>query len=351
MFPLLMTAAGTVKPARVFIIGAGVMGLQAIATARRLGAIVEAYDIRPAAKEQVLSLGAKFAELPLEAGEAEDQGGYAREMGEEFINRQREAMARWVADSDVVITTAAIPGKKAPVLVTGEMIRQMRPGSVVVDMAAEQGGNVDISRAGETFVEDGVTVLGPRNLAATIPFHASQMYGRNITSFLTHLLTKEGDLKIDREDEITAATLVTHDGEIVHSRVREVMGLPELPSPEAKHPEGAGELPSESASALAEESANGEQKKADEKPEGEKPAEEASGAEESGEERAVATQAEEERSVAVPQEEERAVEATPKSEEEQKVEGEAQSEGEKDTPEGGEDKPEGEGEGESEKQG
>ncbi len=222
MFPMLMTAAGTISPARVFVVGAGVAGLQAIATARRLGAVVEAYDVRPAVREQVESLGGKFVELELETGEAEDAGGYAKELGEEFYTRQREMMLRVVAGSDVVITTAAIPGKKAPVLVTRPMVEGMRLGSVIVDLAAERGGNCELTRAGETVEHGGVTILGPVNIPSTIPYHASQMYSKNITTFLLHLV-KEGKLELDTEDEITAGTLVTRDGEVVHPRVQEAL--------------------------------------------------------------------------------------------------------------------------------
>ncbi|MBN2288505.1 MAG: Re/Si-specific NAD(P)(+) transhydrogenase subunit alpha [Candidatus Glassbacteria bacterium] len=224
MFPMMMTAAGTATPARVFVVGAGVAGLQAIATSRRLGAVVQAYDVRPAVKEQVESLGSKFLELELEAGEAEDSGGYAREMNEEFLRRQREMMARAVADSDVVITTAAVPGKKAPVLVTAGMVENMRTGSVVVDLAAERGGNCELTKPGETVLEHGVSIIGPVNLPSTVPYHSSQMYSRNVTTFLLHLI-KEGQLVIDTEDEITRETLVAAGGEVVHPRVREILGL------------------------------------------------------------------------------------------------------------------------------
>lgn len=224
MFPMMMTAAGTIKPARVFVIGAGVAGLQAIATARRLGAAVKAYDLRPAVKEQVESLGARFVELEMAAGEAEDKGGYAKAMDEAFYRRQRELMTRVVADSDAVITTAAVPGRKAPILVTEEMVRVMPAGSVVVDLAAERGGNCELTRPGETVSVDGVTIIGATNLPATVPYHASQMYARNVATFLLHLV-KDGKLVLDPEDEITVETLVCRDGEIVHPRVREAMGL------------------------------------------------------------------------------------------------------------------------------
>ena len=225
MFPMLMTAAGTVTPARVFIVGAGVAGLQAIASARRLGAKVEAFDVRPAVKEQVQSLGARFVELPLETGQAEDKGGYATAQDETFYQRQREMMARVVSASDVVITTAVVPGRKAPVLITADMVHGMAPGSIVVDLAAERGGNCELTRPDETVVSNGVTVLGPTNLPATVPYHASQMYARNVATFLLHLI-KDQELRIDPADEITRETLVVHNGEVVHLRVREALGLP-----------------------------------------------------------------------------------------------------------------------------
>jgi NAD(P) transhydrogenase subunit alpha len=223
MFPMMMTAAGTISPARVFVIGAGVAGLQAIASAKKMGAVVRGYDIRPAVKEQVESLGAKFVELPIEAGEAEDKGGYAKAMDEEFYRKQRELMAEVVADSDVVITTAAVPGKKAPVLITADMVRGMKPRSIVVDLAAETGGNCELTKAGETVEEKGVLVLGPVNLSSTVPYHASQMYAKNIVTFLGNMI-EEGNLKIDMQDEITSGTLVTHKGEVVHPQVLEAMG-------------------------------------------------------------------------------------------------------------------------------
>ncbi len=225
MFPMMMTAGGTLTPARVFVIGGGVAGLQAIATAKRLGAVVQAYDVRPAVKEQVESLGGKFVELPLEAGDAQDAGGYARAMDESFYRRQRETMAKVVAGVDVVIATAAVPGKKAPVLITGDMVDAMPPGSVIVDVAAEQGGNCEVTRAGETVVRSGVTVIGPVNLAATVPYHASLMFARNVANFLA-LVVKDGALKVDTADDIVRETLVARGGEVVHPKVREVLGLP-----------------------------------------------------------------------------------------------------------------------------
>jgi len=228
MFPMLMTAAGTVAPARVLVIGAGVSGLQAIATARRLGAVVTAYDVRPAVKEQVHSLGAAFLELPLETAGAEDRSGYAKSMGEEFYATQRQMMARAVAGHDVVICTATVPGQRAPVLVTEEMVRGMTPGSIVVDLAAEGGGNCALTQPSRTVEAHGVTIMGPVNLAATIPYHASQMYAKNITAFVQHLLDKEGALQIRPEDEIVSGTLLTRAGDVVHPRVRELLGLPAL---------------------------------------------------------------------------------------------------------------------------
>jgi NAD(P) transhydrogenase subunit alpha len=226
MFPMLMTAAGTVTPARVFVIGAGVAGLQAIATAKRLGAVVRGYDIRPAVKEQVESLGAKFVEMVLETGEAEDKGGYAKAMDEEFYRRQRELMAKVIKESDVVITTAAVPGKKAPLLISADMVRAMSAGSVIVDLAAERGGNCELTRSGQTVEERGVYIIGPENLPATVPFHASQMYARNITAFLLHLV-KDGKLDFNIEDEITGGTLIARGGQIVHPQVKKAMNLPE----------------------------------------------------------------------------------------------------------------------------
>ena len=222
MFPMLMTAAGTITPARVFIVGAGVAGLQAIASARRLGAKVEAYDVRPAVREQVESLGATFVDLPLDTHDSEDTSGYAKVQDEVFLARQREMMARVVAASDVVITTALIPGRPAPVLVTDAMVAGMMPGAVVVDLAAERGGNVEPSRPDEAVVAHGVTILGPTNLPATVPFHASQMYAKNVSTLLLHVVD-DGALQLDLEDEITQSTLVSRDGEVVHPQVRELL--------------------------------------------------------------------------------------------------------------------------------
>lgn len=220
MFPLLMTAAGTVTPARVFVVGAGVAGLQAISVARRLGATVQAYDVRPAVKQEVESVGARFLELPLDTTRAGKAGEYARAMDDEFYRHQREMMLRVVADSDVVITTAAIPGKKSPVLLTREMVGQMTPGSVIVDVAAERGGNCELTRPGQTVVENGVTILGPVNLPSEVPYHASQMFSKNVTTFLLHLI-RDGQLAVDPDDPIARETLVARDGQIVHDKVRD----------------------------------------------------------------------------------------------------------------------------------
>ena len=227
LFPMMTTAAGTITPARVLVIGAGVAGLQAIATARRLGAVVSAYDLRPAVKEQVQSLGGRFVELPIEAAGAQDARGYATAQNEDFYARQRELMKQVVGQSDVVISTAVVPGKKAPVLVTAEMVRGMAPGSVIVDLAAERGGNCELTQPETTVVESGVTIVGEINMASRVPYHASQMYARNVTAFLLHMV-KQGKLQIDTEDEITRETLVTRGGEIVQSRVREFFSMPAL---------------------------------------------------------------------------------------------------------------------------
>lgn len=227
LFPMMTTAAGTITPGRVLIIGAGVSGLQAIATARRLGAVVSAYDLRPVVKEQVLSLGGRFVELPLEAKDAQDAGGYARAQDETFYNRQRELLGRVVAENDVVITTAVIPGKKSPILVTKEMVAGMAPGSVIVDLAAERGGNCELSRGGEVVIAHGVTIIGVYNLASTVPYHASQMYARNVTSFLLHLV-KDGKLQLNTEDEIIRETMLTREGEVVNAKLRQFYSLPAL---------------------------------------------------------------------------------------------------------------------------
>ena len=222
MFPMMMTAAGTLKPARVLVIGAGVAGLQAIASAKRMGAVVFGYDIRPAVKEQVESLGGKFVVLDVKADNTESVGGYAKQMSDEFYRQQRAALQKVIAGCDVVITTAAIPGKKAPVLVTREMVEAMAPGSVVVDIAADRGGNCEITVAGETVKVNGVKVLGPVNLASSLPVHASEMFSKNMTTFLMPLI-KSGSLKIDTADEIIRETLVAQNGEVVNDRVRELL--------------------------------------------------------------------------------------------------------------------------------
>ena len=235
MCPMLTTAAGTIAPARVLIIGAGVAGLQAIATARRLGAVASAYDMRPASKEQVQSLGGRFVELAIEAKDAQDASGYAKAQDESFYAKQRELLGNVVAESDVVITAAVIPGKKSPVLVTKEMVARMAPGSVIVDLAAERGGNCELTKPDEITVEHGVTIIGEYNLAGTVPYHASQMFARNISSFLLHLV-KDGKLQLNLQDEITRETLVTRDGEVVSAKVREFFQLPAL----ASAPAGGG---------------------------------------------------------------------------------------------------------------
>ena len=227
IFPMLTTAAGTITPGRVLIIGVGVAGLQAIATAKRLGAVVSGYDLRPAVKEQVQSLGARFVELAVEAKDAQDAGGYAKAQDEAFYTRQRELLGKVVAESDVVITTAVVPGKKAPVLVTNEMVAAMAPGSVIVDLAAERGGNCELTRPEETTIVNGVTIVGEINLASTVPYHASQMYARNLVAFLT-LLAKGGKLNVNMQDDIIRETLLTRGGEVVNVRVREILGLPAL---------------------------------------------------------------------------------------------------------------------------
>jgi NAD(P) transhydrogenase subunit alpha len=219
-FPMMMTAAGTVAPARVLVMGAGVAGLQAIATARRLGAVVSSYDVRPAVKEEVQSLGATFIELPLETQEG--QGGYAKEQSEEFLKKQRELIGEHIAKSDVVITTAAIPGRRAPLLVTADMVKGMRPGSVIVDLAAETGGNVELTQAGKEIEVNDVTIIGTRNIPSTMPLATSQLYARNVANLLLHLV-KDGAITLDFEDEITKGACVTHGGEIVNERAKQLV--------------------------------------------------------------------------------------------------------------------------------
>jgi len=228
IFPLMMTAAGTLTAAKVFVIGAGVAGLSAIATAKRLGAVVRAYDVRPACREQVESLGAKFVELPLEVSKAEGAGGYAQAQDEAFYQRQRELLGNVVAESDVVVSTAAIPGKQSPLLVTAEAVARMQPGSVIVDLGAERGGNCALTKANERVVAHGVTILGPTNLPSEVPYHASQMFSANVTAFLLNLV-KKGELALDLEDPIIRDTLVARGGEVVSPRIRELLGLAKLP--------------------------------------------------------------------------------------------------------------------------
>ncbi len=228
IFPMMTTAAGTITPARVFVIGAGVAGLQAISTARRLGAVASAYDMRPAAKEQVQSLGGRFIELPIEAQNAQDARGYGTAQDETFYARQRELLTRVVAESDIVISAAVIPGKKSPVLITAEMVKGMAPGSVIVDLAAERGGNCELTRMGETVQAHGVSIIGAINLASSVPYHASQMYARNLTAYLTYIV-KDGKLQLNPQDEIVRETLITTGGEIMNARVREFFKLPALP--------------------------------------------------------------------------------------------------------------------------
>src|SRR5690606_9728039 len=243
IMPMLMTAAGTLQPMRAFIMGVGVAGLQACATAKRLGAVVEAYDVRPAAREQILSVGAKPVELEIEAEGTEDKGGYAVAQGEDFLARQRELMTAVIAQQDLVITTAAVPGAKSPILVTADMVKAMKPGSVIVDLAAERGGNCELTQLGQIVVEHGVTILGPDNLAATIPFHASQMFGKNMEVLLGHIVAADGGLALDFADEIIAETVIAHGGEVTHPRMRSALGLPPRtnpdPSPDNPAPNGA----------------------------------------------------------------------------------------------------------------
>ena len=232
IFPMLMTAAGTLQPARVLIMGVGVAGLQACATAKRLGAVVEAYDVRPAAREQIISVGAKPVELDLDTGESEGAGGYAKAQGEDFLKRQRELMTAVVAEQDIIITTAAIPGAKSPILVTEDMVKAMKPGSVIVDLAAERGGNCDLTEEGKTVVAHGVTILGPENVPSELAYHASQMYGKNMQTLLELILDDEGNLNLDFNDEIVAGTVVAHEGKIPHPHMRKLLGLPALNAPE-----------------------------------------------------------------------------------------------------------------------
>ena len=236
MFPLLTTAAGTIAPAKVFIVGAGVAGLGAIATSRRLGALVEAYAVRPAAREEVESLGARFVELPLETGQEAGSGGYATQLSEDTIKKQQELMAKTVAASDVIITTAQVQGTKAPQIITTEMIKGMAPGSVIVDLAAEQGGNCEPTVAGETVDVDGVSVIGVVNLPGEIPVHASQLFGKNVANFMG-LMVVDGKIDIDVDDDVIRDSVVARGGDVVNNRVREALGLEPLPEPEPPAPE------------------------------------------------------------------------------------------------------------------
>lgn len=233
MFPMNMTAAGTLNASRVLVMGAGVAGLQACATAKRLGSIVEAYDVRAAAREQILSVGAKPVELDLDTGAAEGTGGYAKAQGEDFLKRQRELMTEVISRMDVVITTAAVPGAKSPILVTEDMVKAMKPGSVIVDLAAERGGNCEVTEAGKTVVRHGVTIVGPVNVPSTLAFHASQMFGKNMENLLNLLINKEGGIELDFEDEIVRETVVADKGDVPQARMRDLLGLPALAAPEA----------------------------------------------------------------------------------------------------------------------
>jgi NAD(P) transhydrogenase subunit alpha len=228
MFPMNMTAAGTLNPARVLIMGVGVAGLQACATAKRLGGVVEAYDVRPAAREQILSVGAKPVELNIEAEDTETTGGYAKEQSADFIQRQQVAMTNVLSQQDVVITTAAVPGKKSPILITAEMVQGMKPGAVIVDLASEKGGNCELTKLDEIVVVNGVKIIGPKNVPSTVATHASQMYGKNIENLLAHLIDDEGNLTFDYEDEIISETVVSLNGDVPQVRMRALLGLPEL---------------------------------------------------------------------------------------------------------------------------
>lgn len=233
IMPMLMTAAGTLQPARAFIMGAGVAGLQACATAKRLGAVVEAYDVRPAAREQIVSVGAKPIEFPeLETESAEGKGGYAKQQSDEFIKRQQELMTEVLAEQDLVITTAAVPGAKSPILVTEDMVKAMKPGSVIVDLAAERGGNCALTKLGETVTAYDVTIIGPENVPSTIPMHASQMIGKNMEILLGHVIDDNNEIHLDFEDEIIHETVIAHDGTVTHARMRDMLGMEPLAKPE-----------------------------------------------------------------------------------------------------------------------
>jgi len=238
-FPMFMTAAGTISPAKVMVVGAGVAGLQAIATAKRLGAVVSGYDVRPVVKEQIESLGAKFVELNVAVDDAEDAGGYAKEQSKEFLARQQAALADIVAMQQVVVTTAAVPGRRSPVIITAAMVERMEPGSVIIDLASERGGNCELTKPGEIIVAHGVTIMGPINLPSTMPYHASQMYGNNVTNLLKEFI-KDGSLELDFKNEVISGTIVCHNGEIVHPRVRELAGLPALPAQDVGQTDSEG---------------------------------------------------------------------------------------------------------------
>ena len=225
MCPMMTTAAGTITPTKVFVIGAGVAGLQAIATARRLGAVVRGYDVRAAVKEQVESLGARFVEVELETKETEDKGGYAKSQDEQFYRKQRELLCAVVSESDMVITTAMVPASKAPILITADMVAKMSPGAVIVDLAAPRGGNCELTKPDETVVQNGVTILGPTNLPAELAYNASQMYAKNISAFLLNMI-KDGTLQLDMADEIISETLVTQNGKVVHPKILELLEKP-----------------------------------------------------------------------------------------------------------------------------
>lgn len=235
LFPMLMTAAGTLVPAKVLVIGAGVAGLQAIASAKRLGAVVQAYDVRPVVKEQIESLGGKFVELDLDTADSEDKGGYAKQLTEAQVEKQQQQLADIVADCDVCITTAAIPGRPSPLLVTADGVRRMRPGSVIVDLAAERGGNCELTKCDEVCVENNVTILGPTNLPSEVPQHASQMYAKNLVTFLAELV-KDGELDIDLGDEVIRDTLAAKDGQVQNERLRDMLNLEPLVKPPAEPP-------------------------------------------------------------------------------------------------------------------
>ena len=225
ILPMLMTAAGTLTPSKVFIMGVGVAGLQACASAKRLGAVVSAYDVRPAARDQIISVGATPVELDLKTDDAEGKGGYAAEQSPEFIARQQELMGDLLAEQDIIITTAAVPGRKSPILVTTDMVKKMKPGTVIVDLAAERGGNCELTQLNEEVNANGVNILGPENVPSTIPFHASQMYGKNIENLLGLMIDDEGQLNLDFDDEIISETVISHGGEVRHPRIRGLLGL------------------------------------------------------------------------------------------------------------------------------